>query len=77
MWGHSMHFARNHPLREATRWYVPTNVGPLKLRAMAAITVAEVNPTLLAWAREQSGYASETVPQRGSHGADSRHRHQP
>ena len=31
---------------------------------MATITVAEVNPTLLAWAREQSGYASETVAKR-------------
>jgi transcriptional regulator with XRE-family HTH domain len=31
---------------------------------MATITVAEVNPTLLAWAREQSGYAPETVAKR-------------
>lgn len=31
---------------------------------MAVITAAEVNPTLLAWAREQSGYAPETVAKR-------------
>jgi DNA-binding transcriptional regulator YiaG len=49
-----MHKACDHRIESCEAEYV----------AMAATVSAEVNPTLLAWAREQSGYAPENVAKR-------------